>query len=319
MRPAEALWPDPGRWGWGMVREGRLIASLMSRIPDHRKGLVYIVIAAMLWSSSGLFIKVLTLTAFQISFFRSLVAALTIVFVLRYRGRKPQFHLRWADAACTLCYALTVILFVTATKLTTAANAIFLQFTAPIYLLFLEPWVFQRPLKRMDVFAVLACLGGMALFFGGHLELGGMLGNLLAILSGLCLATFSIILKWKRVTHPLEDPISAIILGNLAVGLLCLPFVFPVSVTLNQTISLIYLGVFQLGISFMLFTAGQRYVSATAAAITSMLEAVFNPVWVFLGIGERPSPFGLAGAVVVLGVILWYNLRGLQSTEGHGS
>lgn len=282
---------------------------LIPRLPDHRKGLAYIVIAAMLWSSSGLFIKVLTLTAFQISFFRSLVAAITIVAVLRFQGRKVRFQLRWPDAVCTLCYASTVILFVTATKLTTAANAIFLQFTAPIYLLFLEPWVFKRAIQRMDVFAVIACMGGMALFFGGHLELGGMIGNLLAILSGMCLATFSIILKWKRVTNPLEDPISAIILGNVTVGLLCLPFLFPVSVNLGQAVSLVYLGVFQLGISFMLFTAGQRYVSATAAAITSMLEAVFNPVWVFLGVGEKPSPFAIAGAVVVMGVILWYNLR----------
>lgn len=285
---------------------------LVPHIPEHRKGLVYIVIAALLWSSSGLFIKVLTLTAFQISFFRSLVAALTIVAVLRFRGGKPEFHLRWTDAACTLCYALTVILFVTATKLTTAANAIFLQFTAPIYLLFLEPWVFKRPLRCTDVLAVLACLGGMALFFGGHLELGGMLGNLLSILSGMCLATFSIILKWKRVSNPLEDPIGAIILGNLTVGLLCLPFVFPVTLNLGQALSLLYLGVFQLGISFMLFSAGQRYVSATAAAITSMLEAVFNPVWVFLGIGEKPSSFAMTGAVVVMGVILWYNLRAQQ-------
>ena len=142
-----------------------------------------------------------------------------------------------------------------------------------------------------------------------------MIGNLLAILSGLCLATFSIILKWQRVANPLEDPISAIILGNLTVGLLCLPFVFPVGVNLGQAVSLVYLGVFQLGISFMLFTAGQRYVSATAAAITSMLEAVFNPVWVFLGIGEKPSPFALAGAMVVMGVILWYNLRSANQPQ----
>jgi DME family drug/metabolite transporter len=291
----------------------------MPRIPDHRKGLVYIILAALLWSSSGLFIKVLTLSAFQISFFRSLVAALTIVLILRYRGRKPTFHLRWPDTACTLCYALTVILFVTATKLTTAANAIFLQFTAPIYLLFLEPWVFKRPLRQGDIVAVLACMGGMTLFFGGHLEVGGLLGNLLAILSGMSLAIFSIILKWKRVANPLEDPISAIILGNLTVGLLCLPFVFPVSLTLGQTCALLYLGVFQLGISFMLFTAGQRYISATAAAIISMLEAVFNPVWVFLGMGEQPSTFAMAGALVVMGVILWYNLRGTPASAAPSS
>jgi drug/metabolite transporter, DME family len=281
----------------------------LPRIPEHRKGLVYIVTAAMLWSSSGLFIKVLTLTAFQIAFFRSLVAAITIVVVLRMQGRKPTFAFRLPDLVCTLCYAMTVILFVISTKLTTAANAIFLQFTAPIYLLFLEPWLFKRPLHRRDVLAVAACLGGMALFFAGHLETGGLIGNILAIFSGISLATFSIILKWKRVANPLEDPISAIILGNLTVGLLCLPFAFPLALNLGQAASLAYLGIFQLGISFMLFTAGQRYVSATAAAITSMLEAVFNPVWVFLGIGEVPSPFALVGALVVMGVILWYNLQ----------
>lgn len=281
----------------------------LPEIPSHRRGLVYIATAALLWSSSGIFIKVLTLTAFQISFFRSLVAAATIVAVLRLQGRKPAFHLRWVDVVCPLCYALTVILFVTATKLTTAANAIFLQFTAPIYLLFLEPWVFKRPIGRFDIMAVVASLGGMALFFAGHLELGGMIGNLLSILSGLCLATFSILLKWKRAAHPLEDPIAAVILGNLAVGVLCLPFVFPLHLNLGQAVSLLYLGIFQLGFSFMLFTAGQRYVSATAAAITSMLEAVINPLWVFLGIGEKPSPFATTGALVVLAVILWYNLR----------
>jgi drug/metabolite transporter (DMT)-like permease len=271
--------------------------------------LVYIAIAALLWSSSGIFIKVLTLTALQISFFRSLVAAATIVTVLRIQGRKPEFHLRWVDVICPLCYAMTVILFVTATKLTTAANAIFLQFTAPIYLLFLEPWVFKRPIGRMDIIAVLASMGGMALFFAGHLELGGLIGNLLSISSGICLAIFSILLKWKRTAHPLEDPISAIILGNLAVGLLCLPFVFPLHLNVGQAASLLYLGIFQLGLSFMLFTAGQRYVSATAAAITSMLEAVINPFWVFLGIGEKPSPFAMAGGLIVLMVILWYNVR----------
>lgn len=276
--------------------------------PDHRRGLVYISTAAMLWSSSGLFIKVLTLTAFQISFFRSLVAAATILLALRLQGRTAECRLRWTDVACALCYAMTVVTFVTATKLTTAANAIFLQFTAPIYLLFLEPWAFRRRIKRKDVLAVSACLGGMVLFFAGHLELRGLIGNALSILSGLCLAGFSLLLKWKRSIHPQENPISAVILGNLGVGLICLPFVFPVSVSLGQAASLLFLGVFQLGISFMLFTAGQRYVSATAAAITSMLEAVFNPVWVFLGMGERPSPFALLGAGVVMGVILWYHL-----------
>lgn len=282
---------------------------MLPRLPDHRKGLVYILLAALLWSSSGLFIKALPHTAFQISFFRSMVAAVTIVAVQRLRRQPTPLALRWPLMVAAVCYALTVILFVTATKLTTAANAIFLQFTAPIYLLFLEPWLLRRPLQRSDIFTVIVCLGGMALFFGGRLEAGGRIGNLLSILSGMCLATFWILLKWSRERHPSENPIGAVIWGNVTVGLLCLPFVFPVTVSVPQASALLYLGVFQLGISFMLFTAGQRYVSATAAAITSMLEAVFNPVWVFLGLGEKPSPFALAGALVVTGAILWYNLR----------
>ena len=280
------------------------------RIPEQHKGLVYVASAAMLWSSGGLFIKVLTLGAFHIAAFRSLVAALAILAVLRLRKQKWSLDLDPLSLACSLCYAAVLILFVLATKLTTAANAIFLQYAAPIYLLFLEPWAFHRPFPRKDLWAVAACMGGMALFFAGHLEVGGMLGNLLGTLSGLALALFSLLLKWKRVKHPEQSPIGAVVLGNVLVALICLPMVLPhLTLNLSQTAILLYLGVFQLGISYMLFTAGMRYLSATAAMITCMLEAVFNPVWVFLGVGERPSNYAMVGGLVILGVIGWYNLR----------
>ncbi|BDU76824.1 DMT family transporter [Mesoterricola sediminis] len=274
------------------------------------KGLGLLVAASLLWSSSGIFIKVLSLSAFQISFHRSLVAAAAIVLFQTLRGRPWSLPRDPLSIGGSLVYAFVLVGFVSATKLTTAANAIFLQYAAPIYLLFLEPLVFRKPFQARDSLAVAACVGGMALFFAGHLERGGLLGNALALLSGLLLALFSLLLKWKRVKAPDHDPIGMVILGNLFTAAVCLPFVAPrFAVGGREALVLLYLGAFQLGLAYMLFNAGMRYLSATAALITCMLEAVFNPVWVFLGIGERPAPQALAGGTIILAVILWYNLR----------
>ena len=279
-------------------------------LPERFRGLVLLTAAALLWSSAGLFIKLLPLGGFQIAACRSLIAALTITVVLRLRGAAWTVDLDPMSLACSLSYALVLILFVLATQLTTAANAIFLQYAAPIYLLFLEPWAFHRPFPRRDLWAVAACMGGMALFFAGHLEQGHMLGNLLGALAGLATACFSLLLKWKRVRQPDRSPIGAVVVGNVLVVLLCLPMALPhFHPTLRQGLCLVYLGVFQVGISYMLFTSGLKYLSATAAMITCMLEAVFNPLWVFLGVGERPSGYSLLGGLVILAVILWYNLR----------
>jgi len=280
-----------------------------------RQGLGKIALAAVLWSSSGLFIKALPLTAFQISFWRSLVAALTILALQRMMKRPTPLALTPLRLTGALAYALVLVSFVLATKLTTAANAIFLQFTAPIYLLFLEPFVFHRPLPRQDLIAVFACIAGMALFFVGKLETGGLAGNLLGVFSGLALATFSLLLKLARVRHPEEDPIGTVVLGNLLVAMICLPLMSLTLPTVPQASALLFLGVFQLGLAYMLFTSGLRVVSATAAMVTSMLEAVFNPIWVFLGIHERPAASALVGAVMILGVVGWYTFRSGDAPE----
>ncbi len=279
-------------------------------LSPRKRGALYVAAAGVLWSTSGLFIKALPLGPFPIALWRSLVAALTMLTILRLRGQSNGVAFKPIDLACALSYAGVLISFVVATKLTTAANAIFLQFSAPIYLLFLEPWAFKRPMHRQDLWAVVACLAGMALFFGGRMERGGMIGNLLGIFSGLCLAAFTLLLKWKREHEPGRNPAGAIILGNFAVALICLPLALPLApLSPGQIASLLFLGIFQLGLAYLLFSAGMRYISATTAMIISMLEAVFNPVWVFLGVGERPSPTALAGATVILAVILWYSLK----------
>jgi drug/metabolite transporter (DMT)-like permease len=281
----------------------------MLRTADTTRGAVLVALAALLWSSSGLFIKVLSLGALQIAFARSLVAALTIAAVVKLRGGRPFPRPNALTLGCAAAYAGLLIFFVAATKLTTAANAIFLQFSAPIYLVFLEPWVTGRTLQRRDLVAVGLCLSAMGLFFVGRLGAGTLAGNVLGVVSGLCLALFSLTLKLQRERHPEADPITAIILGNLLVAAICAPIVLPAfKPTLPQAGILLYLGVFQIGVAYLLFNAGMRHLSATAAVVTGTLEAVLNPVWVFLGIGERPSPWALLGGLMILGTIGWYTL-----------
>jgi len=281
----------------------------MMRSADTTRGAALVALAALLWSSSGLFIKVLPLGALQIACIRSLVAALTIAAVVKLRGGRPFPRPDALSLACAASYAGVLILFVAATKLTTAANAIFLQFSAPIYLVFLEPWVTGRALRGRDLAAVGLCLGAMGLFFVGRLGAGTLLGNLLGVASGLGLALFSLTLKLQRERRPDVDPIAAIILGNLLVAILCAPAALPgLHPTLSQAGILLYLGIFQIGLAYLLFNAGMRHLTATAAVVTGTLEAVLNPIWVFLGIGERPSAWALLGGLLILGTIGWYTL-----------
>jgi drug/metabolite transporter (DMT)-like permease len=273
------------------------------------RGALLVALAAAMWSSSGVFIKILPLGVHQIAFSRSLIAALTLALVVRLRGGNPFPRPNALSLGCAIAFSGILILFVAATKLTTAANAIFLQFSAPIYLVFLEPWVGGRHVVKRDLLAVVLCLGAMALFFLGRLEAGNLLGNLLAVCSGLCLALFSLTLKLQRERHPEVDPIGAIILGNLLVAALCAPLgLRGFHPTLPQGGILLYLGMFQIGIAYLLFNAGMKHLSATASLVMGTLEAVLNPVWVFIGVGERPSPWALVGGTLILGTILWYTL-----------
>jgi DME family drug/metabolite transporter len=285
--------------------------SNASTVSIPRRGVLLVAGAALLWSTSGLFIKALPQGAPQIVFVRSLVAAVTILLVLRLRGVRTPLRFDPTTFAAAAAYAGLLAFFVAGTKLTTAANAIFLQFTAPIYLVFLEPWVFKRRIALRDLAAVGLCLVGISCFFIGKLEAGHLVGNLLGLASGLGLALFTLLMKVKREREPGIDPIGAVVVGNVLVAILFAPFALPgLRATLPQAAALLYLGIFQIGIAYLLFNAGMRHLTATASVVVGTLEAVLNPVWVFLGLGERPSPWALLGGAVVVGVIAWYGLAG---------
>src|ERR1041384_228388 len=165
--------------------------------------------AAILWSTGGLFIKATHLSAFGISFGRSLLAAIVIAFATRREG----FGINRVSAITSLLYAALLLLFVVATKLTTAANAIFLQYTAPIYVLVLEPLFYKEKFRRADLFAGAACIAGMSLFFIGKLRPQDVSGNITALASGLCFAFYILLLR-----HPHTQRVnraSSVIYGNL--------------------------------------------------------------------------------------------------------
>ena len=277
-------------------------------IPAHRRGLIYLSFTAFLWSTSGFFIKYLTINAFQISFFRSLVAALTVFAISRFRKPKVRLTFDSISNLTAVFYAGILILFVIATKMTTAANAIFLQFTAPIYLVVLEPIVMKTKFEKKNVITIAICIGGMVLFFFGRLELGNIYGNMIAIASGICFAMFSLLTKYKKVKQKSENTLISVITGNALVALITFFFVFPdFSLSMPEALILLYMGAIQIGTSYVIFNEGIKYVSATESMIIATLEAIFNPIWVFIGIGEKPSVYSIIGGLVIFGAILWRN------------
>ena len=286
-----------------------MINKLISKIPAHKKGLVYISFTALLWSSSGVFIKVLQISAFHISFYRSGIAALTVLVASLLLKRKPKLERDFISNLSAVFYAGILIFFVLATKMTTAANAIFLQFTAPIYLLFLEPLFLKTKFETKNLIAIIITILGMILFFFGKLDTGNIYGNIFAIVSGICFAFFSLFLKWKKLKQKGENTLNSIILGNAIVAIVGFIVIFPnFSLTFTEVIILMYMGIFQIGISYMIFNEGIKYVSATESMIIATMEAIFNPIWVFIGIGEQPSGYAIIGAAVILLAILWRNL-----------
>jgi drug/metabolite transporter (DMT)-like permease len=286
-----------------------LIKKIVSSIPAHKKGLVYISFTALLWSTSGLFIKVLQLDAFQISFYRSGIAALTVLVISLLKKEKVKFRPEIEANLSAVFYAGILIFFVLATKMTTAANAIVLQFTAPIYLLVLEPLFLKTKFEPRNLITIVITICGMILFFFGKLEAGNIYGNIIAILSGICFALFTLLLKKKRMTKKNESTLYSVILGNALVSVIAFFIIFPrFELAPSEILILLYMGIFQIGVSYVIFNEGIKYVSATESMIIATMEAIFNPIWVFLGIGEVPSIYAIGGGFIIMGAILWRNL-----------
>lgn len=268
---------------------------------DRAQAAILLILAAVLWSSGGLLIKLVDWTPLAIAGARSAVAGLFVALLLR--GRLGVDFSR-TQLVASLAYAGAVICFVTATKLTTAANAILLQYTSPLYAALLAPRLLGEPTRRSDWLFIALALMGMGLFFGDQLSPQGLGGNLLALLSGLCVAILALALR--RAGQASSSPIA---LGNFLAALVCLPFILAAPWPGWRNLGIIaVLGVVQLGLPYYLYSLAVRRVSALEVTLIPVLEPILNPIWVALFLGEAPGWWSLVGGVVVLGAVTAWGL-----------
>jgi DME family drug/metabolite transporter len=272
-----------------------------------------VVAAAGLFSSGGALIKSVSLGGWQVAAYRSLFAA---AFLLLLPGARRGWTRRTLLVGAS--YAATLILFVQANKLTTSANTIFLQSTAPIYLLILGPLLLREPVRARDLVLLGVFAGGMALCFLGTAERfrtapNPSLGNLLAAGSGLGWALTIAGLRWMARREgevggeEAGAALAATAAGNAIAVVACLPFALggPAGTPADWGM-LAVLGVFQIGLAYVFLTAGMRRVGALEGTLLLLLEPVLNPVWAWLVHGERPGPWSLVGAAAILTATVVY-------------
>jgi drug/metabolite transporter (DMT)-like permease len=275
--------------------------------------------AALLFSTGGATIKAATLTGWQVACLRSGVAAVVLLAVLPEARRGWSWRLVPVGAA----YAATLVLFVLATRLTTAANAIFLQSSAPLYVLLLGPWLLREPVRRSDFIYVLTVAGGMALLFLGTEQALATApdphrGNLLGAASGLSWALTVTGLRWLGRSGE-GNALAPVVAGNLLAFLVALPMALPITRISGADVAVIlYLGIVQIGLAYVLVTRAIRHVPAFEATTVLLLEPVMNPIWAWMVQAERPGAWALAGGTVILSATLvntWRQARRLRGRD----
>jgi len=253
--------------------------------------------AAALWSTAGAAMKLCGLSGFQIAGGRSLVAGLFLLAALPEARRRPTVRMALGAAS----YAGTVVLFTLANKLTTAANAIFIQDSAPLWVLLLSPALLGERAGRGELMAIPVYGLGLALFFLDELSPGQLTGNLLALAAGVSFGLCIVGLRRAAEAAP-----AAIVWGNLLAAALALPL-WPAGPAARpmDLLLLAFLGIFQLGLAYLCFARGIARVPALEASLLVLLEPVLNPVWTFLLAGERPGPWAICGGGIVLAATAW--------------
>ena len=275
---------------------------------EHARARLGVITAAAIFSTGGAAIKLTTLSGVQVACFRSAIAAV-VVLALAPESRRGW---TWRTWVASIAYATCLTLFVLANKLTTSANTIFLQAAAPLYLLLLGPWLLKERVKRADLIVLGAMAAGLACVFLGtdppaRTAPDPALGNLLALLSGVAWAFLVIGLRWlgraeAEAGHEAPSPTTAVVLGNVLAALVTLPFALPVlAFTATDVATVLFLGVVQIGIAYLLLSRALKQVGALEASLLLMVEPALNPLWSWLMHGETPGPWSLLGGGMILG------------------
>ncbi len=273
----------------------------------------YVLVAVLLWSTGGLAIKYTSLDAFSVNFGRSLFAALTVAVFTYKKGLKLNLFTLWTS----LLYAGTLSCFVYANKTTTAANAIFLQYTAPIYILILSPFILKEKFRVSDLITVVICLAGMSFFFlepqdaANALAPNIFVGNIAALASGVFFGLYFIYLRHPRSLEN-RNPALSVFYGNILIVVFMLPIIInnPPAPNTNDILAVLYLGIFQIGIAYVFFTIGiARGVRSLDASIIGFVEPLLNPIWVFLFLKERPSLWAILGGVIIIAGVTFHTVK----------
>lgn len=304
--------------------------------PNHYlRGVIFICLASLCWSSAGLLIKIINLPPVQIAMYRSFIAGSFLIVYIIYQKKRLNVPFamtitRWS-VITGICYVFTVSLFVIANKLTTSANAVFLQFTAPVYVILISYFILKEKIYAVEIATVFICLGGMLLFFMEEEKSTALAGNIFGILSGIAFAFLQLSVKKSELSAETNtsgqsdlravfnlafgNAMTVIILGTV------IPFVYALSdggsasplfsifgsgfsITLSDVIGLTLLGIFQLGLGYLFFAKGAKYISSVEIAIYTLLEPILNPFWTFLGTGEIPGFWAIIGGCLVLSAIV---------------
>jgi drug/metabolite transporter (DMT)-like permease len=264
-----------------------------------------LLVAAVLFSTGGAAIKAATVSSWQVACFRSAIAAATLWALV------PAARRGWNRGVLLVgcAYAATLVLFVLSTRLTTAANAIFLQAAAPLYILLVSPWLLREPIGARDLGFGAAVALGLALFFVGRETAAAtapdpLHGNMLAAIAGMTWAVTLMGLRWLgRGGGPAAA--ATVVAGNVIASLAALPMALPLpGIGWKDLAVLLYLGVVQIGVAYFCLTRAIRHVPAFEASALLLAEPALNPVWAWMVHGERPSTWALGGGALILGATL---------------
>jgi drug/metabolite transporter (DMT)-like permease len=265
---------------------------------NTRMGIWAMVATSFLWSIAGLFIRVIDWNPFAIAGARSLVSALVLLAWLR----RPKFHWSPAQVGAAVTLTGTMLLFVTANKTTSAANAILLQYIGPVFTAIIGAWILKERTRPEHWVAFFFVGSGMVLLFMDKLGGGRLLGNVLAVLSGLVFSFHFIFMRLQKDSSPLESILLAHGL-TAALGLGVALFLPRPVITWQAAGAIVVLGVFQVGIAAILFTVAIKRIPAVFANLIAVIEPVFNPVWVFLALGEAPGAHAIGGGLIIIAAV----------------
>ena len=271
------------------------------------RAMLLMVITAAMWSLGGIFIKLISWNPFLIAGVRSGISG--SIMALYMAATQTRFKLNRYSLLAGMGLGCSATLFTIANKLTTAANAIVLQYTAPIFILLISAVFFKEKMQKQDILVVCITMGGMVLFFLDQLSPGNLLGNVLGILAGVTLGQMFVMVG--RGGDDDATRMSGILIAHMITLMIGVPVGLPQTeeVAAIEILYVIILGVFQLGIPYVLYGIASRDCPPLACSLIGMLEPLLNPVWVAIFIGEVPGPFALAGAVIIIATVTWWCIK----------